>query len=132
MREERAFAFVQSRKCGHVALGELEVEYVEIFLHSFAADGLWYNDNPALYQISQSCLGDSFAVLFADGHYSGVGKKVLPALGERPPALMRDPVLFHHGVGCLLLLENVCFDLVDRGLYLAEVVYVDQPVGVEV
>lgn len=132
MREERAFAFVQSRKGGYVVFGEFEVEHVEIFLHSFAADGLRDDDNPALYQISQSCLGDSFAVLFADGHYSRVGKKVLPALGEGAPALVGDAVLLHHGVGGLLLLEDVRFDLVDRGLYLAEVVYVDQPVGVEV
>ena len=104
----------------------------QFLFHSFAAYRFRYNYNAALDKESECGLRNTLAVFFAHFFYCFIGEKVLSALGKGPPALVRDAVFFHYRVSSLLLLEDVCFNLVYRRLYLAEVVQIEKPVGIEV
>ena len=48
VRKELAFALVEWGNFRHILGRESEVEYVEIFFHSFAADRFGYYNHPAL------------------------------------------------------------------------------------
>lgn len=132
VREEFAFALVERGNFRHILGRECEVEHVEIFFHSFAADRFGYYNHPALNEKAESGLGHRLAVLFAHGLNHGIVEEVAPALGKGTPALVGDAVLLHYGVCRLLLLEHVRFNLVYGWLYVAEVENVYQSVGVEV
>ena len=117
---------------GHLVVGELEVEDVDVLAHPLGADGLGDDDDVALDEPAQDDLGDGLAVRGADLAEDRVGEDVVLALGERAPGLDLHAVLAHERLVGGALVERVRLDLVDRRRDLVVGDEVDEPVGVEV
>ena len=95
VREEGALALV---KCGdllHVALGQREVEHLEILLHALFVRGLGNDDHAALDEKSERDLRGRLLIILTDLAEDGIGEEVLSSFGEGTPALMGDAVLVH-------------------------------------
>ena len=80
--EEQRRAGVHRGDAGHLVVGQLEVEDVDVLAHPLGADGLRDDDDVALDEPAQDDLGDGLAVRGADLAEDGVGEDVVLALGE--------------------------------------------------
>src|SRR5215208_4921260 len=93
--EEGRGAGVHRGDAGHLLVGELEVEDVEVLRHPLPADGLGVGGDLALDEPPQHDLGHRLAVGGADLAEGRVGEQVVAALGERAPGLELDAALTH-------------------------------------
>ena len=123
---------VKRGEFGHVLVAQLEVEHVDVLLHTFLVRGFGDHGHALLQEGAQDHLTGGFAVLRADAREHGVGEDALLAFGERRPRLMRHAQFGHGLVRGVLLAERVRFDLVDGRGDFRERAYVDESFGVEV
>lgn len=84
MVEEEAGAGVQLSDAGHLVLGEVEVEDVEVLGHPVAPHGLGNDDDAALDEPTENDLGNRLLVRGADVGEDRVGEEVVAASAKGP------------------------------------------------
>jgi hypothetical protein len=83
--EEQRRAVVHRGDAGHLVVGELEVEHVDVLAHPLGADRLGDDDDIALDEPAQDDLGDGLAVAAAD--LAVACPRSRQAVGVRPSSL---------------------------------------------
>lgn len=130
--EEKAFAGVECGDGCHFSFVEREVEYVDVLLHPFDVGRFGNGNHSALNQPTQSYLCYALAVFVTDFGQYRVGKEVVAAFGEGAPRHDACTELFHDFLRLGLLVEDVCFYLIDCRDDFHIAGDVDEVVGIEV
>ena len=132
MVEELALLAVQTGHQGHLLIGQVEVENVEILLHTGAVHALGNDHDPPLQQPPQNHLTVALPIAGADGSDGRGGENPILPLSERSPGLGGYPLPLQEGDFLLLLEPGGDLDLIDRRLDLGHQFQVLDLVCVEV
>src|SRR4249919_497938 len=130
--EEQRGTNVETGDAGHLLIGELEVEDVDVLALTLRAYRLRYDDDAALGQPPEDDLTDGLTVCRSDLAEQRVGEEVVFAFGEWAPGFDLDTALAHQLLVGGALEERMRLDLVDRRDDLVVLDKVDEPVRVEV
>lgn len=132
MIKEERLAAIHLADAGHVDIGELKIEDVQVLAHPFRANGLLDDHHAALDQPAQNDLGDGPAVSRPDLRQRGIGEEVVSSLGKRPPRLDLHAAVAHQLLLSGALKEGVALDLINHRRNLVVLDEVNEPVGIEV
>lgn len=130
--EEKARVRVESGDFLHIIGREVEIEDVEVLLHSFHMRGLRDYYDSTLDEPAERHLGDAFAVLPSNLRKNFVSKEIVASLGKRSPCHHARTELFHNLLSLNLLVEHMRLHLVDGRDYLHVAGKVDEMVRIEV
>lgn len=132
MAKEHAGLGVKARDGCHLAVGEPEIEDVQVFFHALLVRGLGQSDDVALSEPTQDHLRDGLAMYLANLGQGGIGEHVLHALPERSPCFLSHAPLDHVLASFDLLVERISLDLIDHRGDLIEGDHIGQTIRIEV
>lgn len=132
MIKEQALSFIQSSNSLHIRFTQREIKYGQVLLHPFFVGRFRNYDHIGLKQKPQGNLCSSFAVLFTNSDQHRVSKAALFSFGKRPPGFMLYAILFHIFMCGALLLEHVCFHLIDHRCNFCKLAQIDKAVRIKI
>ena len=132
VREEQTVFSVESFNLFHFRIGQLEIENVEVLLHSLFVSAFGDYHNSALQKIAQSCLGRALVMSFTNFLQYGIAEKIVSSFGKRSPRHDLATVFLQIFVGFDLLVEHMCFHLIHCRLDFHVLLQIDEAVGVEI
>ena len=118
MVKEQTLSFIQSADGLHICFTQGEVKYIQVLFHPLFVSGFWNDHNIALQEEAEGNLCGTFTVFPADSFSTGLVKKSFLPSANGPQDSCCTPYFTIYSCAAFLLLENMCFHLIDCRLYL--------------